>query len=323
MKTLRLLAVLALSFGAAMAAAQGSYPSRPIKLMVPYPAGGGADLLARSVSDKLGEALGQTIVVENKPGANGIIGTDAVAKAAPDGYTLLLGNIGPNAINQPLYPNLPYDCVKDFAPVGQMATTAHILAVHPSVPVHNVKELIALAKASPDKLSYASTGIGGSPHLAGELFDLLAGVKMHHIPYKGASPANADLIGGQVQLAFNTLPPLLPQVKAGRVRALAVTSARRVSTLPDLPTIAESGVPGYDVSTWYGLLAPAGTPREIVARLNSELNKVLQSAETKSKLGAKGFDVETGTPEQFGQLISNEVAKWTKVVRSANVKLDQ
>jgi len=323
MKTLRLLAVLALSFGAAMAAAQGSYPSRPIKLMVPYPPGGGADLLARSVSDKLGEALGQTIVVENKPGANGIIGTDAVAKAAPDGYTLLLGNIGPNAINQPLYPNLPYDCVKDFAPVGQMATTAHILAVHPSVPAHNVKELIALAKASPDKLSYASTGIGGSPHLAGELFDLLAGVKMHHIPYKGASPANADLIGGQVQLVFNTLPPLLPQVKAGRVRALAVTSARRVATLPDLPTIAESGVPGYDVSTWYGLLAPAGTPREVVARLNTELNKVLQSQDTRAKLGVKGFDVETGTPEQFGQLIASEVAKWTKVVRSANVKLDQ
>jgi tripartite-type tricarboxylate transporter receptor subunit TctC len=204
-----------------------------------------------------------------------------------------------------------------------MATTAHILAVHPSVPARNVKELIALAKASPDKLSYASTGIGGSPHLAGELFDLLAGVKMHHIPYKGASPANADLIGGQVQLVFNTLPPLLPQVKAGRVRALAVTSARRVSTLPDLPTIAESGVPGYDVSTWYGLLAPAGTPREIVARLNAELNKVLQSQDTRAHLGVKGFDVETGTPEQFGQLIASEVAKWTKVVRSANVKLDQ
>jgi tripartite-type tricarboxylate transporter receptor subunit TctC len=323
MNTIRLLAVLAFSFGSAIAGAQGTYPTRPIKLMVPYPAGGGADLLARAVSQKLGDALGQPIVVENRPGANGIIGTDAVAKAPADGYTLLLGNIGPNAINQALYPKLPYDCVKDFAPIGQMATTAHILAVHPSLPATNVQELIALAKASPGKLSYASTGIGGSPHLAAELFDMLTGTRMNHVPYKGASPANADLIGGQVQLSFNTLPPLLAQVKAGRVRALAVTSARRAGTMPGLPTIAESGVPGYDVSTWYGLLAPAGTPREVVLRLNAELNKLLQAPEMKAQMGGKGFDVETGTPEQFGNLIAAEVVKWTRVAKAANVKVDE
>jgi len=323
MKLIDLILCAGLAVASAGAAAQ-AYPSaRPIKLMVPYPAGGGADLLARAISQKLGDALGQAIYIENRPGANGIIGTDAVAKAAPNGYTLLMGNIGPNAINQALYAKLPYDCVKDFAPIGQMATTNHILAVHPSVPARNVQELIALAKASPGKLSYASTGIGGSPHLAGELFDMMAGVKMNHVPYKGATPANTDLIGGQVSAAFNTLPPLLAHVRSGRLRALAVTGAKRAQTMPDVPTIAESGVPGYDVSTWYGLLAPAGTPREIVVRLNTELNKVLQAPDMKAQMAAKGFEVETGTPEQFSALIASEVTKWTRVAKAANVKIDE
>ena len=323
MKFINLILYAGLAVASAGAAAQ-AYPSaRPIKLMVPYPAGGGADLLARAISQKLGDALGQAIYIENRPGANGIIGTDAVAKAAPNGYTLLMGNIGPNAINQALYAKLPYDCVKDFAPIGQMATTNHILAVHPSVPARNVQELIALAKASPGKLSYASTGIGGSPHLAGELFDMMAGVKMNHVPYKGATPANTDLIGGQVSAAFNTLPPLLAHVRSGRLRALAVTGAKRAQTMPDVPTIAESGVPGYDVSTWYGLLAPAGTPREIVVRLNTELNKVLQAPDMKAQMAAKGFEVETGTPEQFSALIASEVTKWTRVAKAANVKIDE
>jgi len=303
--------------------AQHAWPAKPIKIMVPYPAGGGADLLARALSQRLAEALGQPVLVENRAGANGAIGTDAVAKAAPDGYTLLLGNVGPNAIAQALYPKLPYHCVKDFAPIGQIGTTAHVLAVHPSVPAKNVQELIALAKSSPGKLAYASTGIGGSPHLAAELFDLMAGVKMHHVPYKGATPANADLIGGQVALSFNTLPPLLAQVKAGKVRALAVTTARRAHTMPDLPTIAESALPGYDVSTWYGLLAPAATPREIVLRVNTELNRIVQDPEMKAQLAAKGFEVESGTPEQFGSLISTEVEKWTKVVKAANVRIEE
>ena len=323
MKTTRILAALSLALSATMAIAQGNFPAKPIKLIVPYPAGGGADLLARGVAQRLGDALGQPIVIDNRPGANGIIGTDAVAKAMPDGYTLLLGNVGPNAINQALYPKLPYDCVKDFAPIGQMATTAHVLAVHPSVPTQNVQELIALAKASPGKLTYASTGNGGSPHLAGELFDMLAGVKMTHVPYKGATPANTDLIGGQVTMAFNTLPPLLSHIKNGRVRALAVTTSKRASTLPGVPTLAEAGVPGYDVSTWYGLLAPAATPPQIVARLNAELNKLLQSPEMKSQMAEKGFEVETGTPAQFGSLISTEVVKWTKVAKAANVRIDE
>jgi tripartite-type tricarboxylate transporter receptor subunit TctC len=322
MKIAKWLIALTIAGTCAMAFAQ-SYPAKPIKLMVPYPPGGGADLLARALGQKLGEALGQPIVVENRPGANGIIGTDAVAKATPDGYTLLLGNVGPNAINQALYSKLPYDCVKDFAPIGEMATTAHILVVHPSVAAHSVQELITLAKASPGKLTYASTGIGGSPHLAGELFDLMAGVKIYHVPYKGAAPANSDLIGGQVSMSFNTLPPLLPQVRAGKLRALAVTTAKRASTMPELPTIAESGVPGYDVSTWYGLLAPAGTPRDIVMRLNTELNKLLQSPGVKSQLAVKGFDVETSTPEEFAGLIASEVTKWTRVVKAANVRLDE
>lgn len=323
MKTIRITAALGLALSATLAFAQGAYPSRPIKLMVPYPAGGGADLLARAVSQKLGDALGQTIVIDNRPGANGIIGTDAVAKAAPDGYTLLLANVGPNAIAQAIYPKLPYDCVRDFAPVGQMATTAHVLAVHPSVPAQNVQELIALAKAQPGKLTYASTGTGGSPHLAGELFDMLNGVKTTHVPYKGATPANMDLIGGQVTMVFNTLPPLLGQIKNGRVKALAVTTAKRASTLPNVPTLAEAGVAGYDVSTWYGLLAPAGTPPQIVARLNTELNKLMQSPEMKTQLAEKGFEVETGTAAQFGALIATEVVKWTRVAKTANVRIDE
>jgi tripartite-type tricarboxylate transporter receptor subunit TctC len=308
---------------ACLAAAAQSWPARPIRLMVPYPAGGGADLLARAVAQPLSEALGQPIVIDNRAGANGIIGTDAVAKAAPDGYTLLLGNIGPNAINQALYSRLPYDCVKDFAPIAELATTPHVLAVNPSVPARSVKELVALAKAQPGQLTYASTGVGGSPHMAGELFDLMAGVQMRHIPYKGASPANADLMGGQVSMAFNTLPPLLPQIRAGKLRAIAVTTPQRVPVLPDVPTIAEGGVAGYDVSTWYGLLAPAGTPREIVSKLHAEVARVLTRPEMRAQLAEKGFFVELGTTEQFGNLIASEVAKWKKVVKTAHVRVDE
>ncbi len=301
---------------------QGSFPSKPIKLIVPYPPGGGADIFARTLSQKLGENLGQQVIVDNKAGANGIIGTDMVAKSAPDGYTLVLGNIGPNAINQAIYPALPYDCVKDFAPVALTGYTAHILAVNTKVPVSNVAELIALAKAQPGKLTYASSGIGGSPHLAGELFKLMTGTNMVHVPYKGASPGNTDLIAGQVDLTFNTLPPLLQFAKTGKIKALAVTGAKRASALPDVPTIEESGVKGYDVTTWYGVLAPAGTPPEVVARLNAEILKTLKTPEVYQKLQGQGFDVDTSTPEAFAALIRDEVDKWKKVAKEANVKAE-
>lgn len=303
-------------------AGQGAFPSKPIKLIVPYPPGGGADIFARTLSQKLGENLGQQVVVDNKAGANGIIGTDMVAKSAPDGYTLVLGNIGPNAINQAIYPALPYDCVKDFAPVALTGYTAHILAVNTKVPVSSVAELIALAKAQPGKLTYASSGIGGSPHLAGELFKLMTGTNMVHVPYKGASPGNTDLIAGQVDLTFNTLPPLLQFAKTGKIKALAVTGAKRASALPDVPTIEESGVKGYDVTTWYGILAPAGTPPEIVARLNAEIVKTLKTPEVYQKLQGQGFDVDTSTPEAFATLIRDEVDKWKKVAKEANVKAE-
>jgi len=303
-------------------AGQGTFPSKPIKLIVPYPPGGGADIFARTLSQKLGENLGQQVVVDNKAGANGIIGTDMVAKSAPDGYTLVMGNIGPNAINQAIYPALPYDCVKDFAPVALTGFTAHILAVNTKVPASNVAELIALAKAEPGKLTYASSGIGGSPHLAGELFKLMTGTNIVHVPYKGAAPGNTDLVGGQVDLTFNTLPPLLQFAKTGKVKALAVTGAKRASALPEVPTIEESGVKGYDVTTWYGILAPAGTPPEVVARLNAEIVKTLKTPEVYQKLQGQGFDVDTSTPEAFAALIRSEVDKWKKVAKDANVKAE-
>ncbi|MBK8741903.1 MAG: tripartite tricarboxylate transporter substrate binding protein [Betaproteobacteria bacterium] len=317
-----LLAIAAMPIAVAPVAAQGSFPSRPLRLVVPYPPGGGADILARTLSQSLAENLGQSIVVDNKAGANGIIGTDMVAKAPPDGYTLVMGNIGPNAINQALYANLPYDCVKDFAPVALTGYTTHILAVNSNMPVANVGELIQLAKKQPGKLTFASSGIGGSPHLAGELFMMLTGTKMVHVPYKGASPGNSDLVAGQVDLTFNTLPPLLQFARTGRIKALAVTGMKRASSLPDVPTIDESGVKGYDVSTWYGILAPAGTPAEIVAKLNAAILKSLKTPEVQQKLQGQGYDVDTSTPEQFASLIRTEVDKWKKVVKEANVKAE-
>ncbi len=317
-----LLAIAAMPVAIAPVAAQGSFPSRPLRLVVPYPPGGGADILARTLSQSLAENLGQSIVVDNKAGANGIIGTDMVAKAPPDGYTLVMGNIGPNAINQALYANLPYDCVKDFAPVALTGYTTHILAVNSNMPVANVGELIQLAKKQPGKLTFASSGIGGSPHLAGELFMMLTGTKMVHVPYKGASPGNSDLVAGQVDLTFNTLPPLLQFARTGRIKALAVTGMKRASSLPDVPTIDESGVKGYDVSTWYGILAPAGTPAEIVAKLNAAILKSLKTPEVQQKLQGQGYDVDTSTPEQFASLIRTEVDKWKKVVKEANVKAE-
>ena len=314
-----------LALGAALAApaaVAAPFPDRPVRLVVPYPPGGGADIFARTLSEPLAAQLGQPVIVENRPGANGIIGTDAVARAAPDGYTILLGNSGPNAINQAIYPDLPYDAVDSFEEVSLIGYTTHVLVVHPGVQARSVTELIALARRSPGQLNFASTGQGGTPHLAGELFKLMTGTDMVHVPYKGASPSNADVIAGQVQLTFNTLPPLMTSIRAGKVRALAVTGKQRSQLLPEVPTIDEAGVAGYDVQTWYGIHAPAGTPAAVVDRLNQALVAVLSNAQVRAALGGQGYEVATSTPGEFSRMVRDDVAKWRKVVKEAKVKVD-
>src|SRR4029453_1006317 len=250
-------------------------PPKPVRVVVPFPAGGTTDILARAAAQKLSETWGQQAIVDNRPGAGGNIGAELVAKSAPDGYTLLMGTVGTHAINASLYPKMPYDHVKDFAPVILVAGVPNVLVVHPSLPVNSVQELIAYAKANPGKLNFASSGNGTSIHLSGELFKVMTGVQMTHVPYKGSAPALQDLIGGQVQLMFDNLPPSPPQIKAGKLRALGVTSAARAPALPDLPTIAESGLPGFEASSWFGVLVPAGTPPSIVTKLNAEIAKWL------------------------------------------------
>ncbi|AUL16747.1 tripartite tricarboxylate transporter family receptor [Bordetella bronchiseptica E014] len=314
-----------LALGAALAApaaVAAPFPDRPVRLVVPYPPGGGADIFARTLSEPLAAQLGQPVIVENRPGANGIIGTDAVARAAPDGYTILLGNSGPNAINQAIYPDLPYDAVDSFEEVSLIGYTTHVLVVNPGVEARSVTELIELARRSPGRLNFASTGQGGTPHLAGELFKLMTGTDMVHVPYKGASPSNADVIAGQVQLTFNTLPPLMTSIKAGKVRALAVTGKQRSQLLPEVPTIDEAGVAGYDVQTWYGIHAPAGTPAAVVDRLNQALVAVLSNAQVRAALVGQGYEVATSTPGEFSRMVLDDVAKWQKVVKEARVKVD-
>ena len=315
-----LLAFSALA-AAPMAGAQ-AYPAKPIRIVVPFPPGGATDILARAVAQKLTDAWGQAVVVDNRPGAGGNIGSEIVAKAAPDGYTLEMGTVGTHAINASLYAKMPYDHVKDFAPVILVAGVPNVLVVNPSLPVSSVQELIAYAKANPGKLNFASSGSGTSIHLAGELFKVMAGVQMTHIPYKGSAPALQDLIGGQVQLMFDNLPPSLPHIKAGKLRALAVTSATRSSALPDTPTIAESGLPGFEASSWFGVLAPAGTPPAIIARLNAEIGAWLASAEAKEKMLALGANIGGGSPEDFARHIAAETAKWQKVVKASGAKVD-
>lgn len=307
---------------AAPAAVAAPFPDRPVRLVVPYPPGGGADIFARTLSEPLAAQLGQPVIVENRPGANGIIGTDAVARAAPDGYTILLGNSGPNAINQAIYPDLPYDAVDSFEEVSLIGYTTHVLVVNPGVEARSVTELIELARRAPGRLNFASTGQGGTPHLAGELFKLMTGTDMVHVPYKGASPSNADVIAGQVQLTFNTLPPLMTSIKAGKVRALAVTGKRRSQLLPEVPTIDEAGVAGYDVQTWYGIHAPAGTPAAVVDRLNQALVAVLSNAKVREALVGQGYEVATSSPDAFSRMVRDDVAKWRKVVKEARVKVD-
>jgi tripartite-type tricarboxylate transporter receptor subunit TctC len=320
--------VLALSLFVSMLAALPSpaaaqtYPARPIRIVVPYPAGGTSDILARSLGEKLTGSLGQPVVVENKPGANGNLGADFVAKSPPDGYTLLLADIGALAISPSVYPNLPFDPVRDFAPVTMVAYSPHILVVNPAVPVNSMQELVALAKSKPGKLNFAISGVGGAPHLAGVEFARRTGVKWEYIPYKGGAQAIADVAGGQADVTLNGMLATYPLVKGGRLKLLAVSSARRMNAIPGVPTIAESGLPGFETGSWQGVIAPLDTPREIVARLNAEIGRILATPEMRDKLGNQGADVRTNSPDEFAAFIRTEKDKWAKLVKEADVKFE-
>ena len=297
------------------------FPSKPIKIIVPFPAGGTVDFLARVVSSKRSDALGQSVLVENIAGAGGNIAAETVAKAAPDGYTLLMGS-EVVAINTSLYSKLSYDPVKDLAPITLVGTVPNILIVNPSLPANSVKELITLATKTPGKISFASTGQGTSSHLSSELFKLMANVDLLHIPYKGGPPAVADLIGGQVNMMFINMPTGLAHVKSGKARILAVSSARRVAQLPDVPTVDQAGLKGFETAAWSGLYAPAGTPPEIIARLNAEVVKILKTPSVKEQLAGQGAEPVGDTPEEFGRFTREEIAKWAKLIKISGAKIE-
>ncbi len=299
-----------------------AYPAKAVKLVIPFPPGGPLDLAGRAIGQKLQDAWGQPVVIENRPGAGGNIGADAVAKAAPDGYTLVMGALSTHAVNPHLFAKMPYDALKDFAPVTLVAVTPNVLVLNPAVPAANVRELVALAKASPGKLSFASGSNGSAGHLAGELFKTLAGIDIVHVPYKGGAPAMQDLLGGQVQFMFDNLANSTAQLKAGKLKAFAVTTAKRSVFAPELPTMAEAGVPGFDISTWYGILAPAGTPPDIVKKLNAEIVRILASEDMRDKLKAQGAEPSPTSPEEFATFIRAEWTKYAKIVKDSGAKVD-
>ena len=299
-----------------------TFPAKTMRIVVPYPPGGTSDILARLLGAKITESWGQQVVVENRSGANGNIGAEFVARAAADGYTTLLGDIGALAISPTVYPKLPFDPARDFSPVTMVAYSPHILCVHPSVPVKTVKELVALAKARPGKLNFGASSLGSAPHLAGIEFALRTGIKWEYIPYKGGAQAIAETIAGQSDVLFNGMLATYPHVKSGRLRILAVSSAKRMSSIPDVPTVSESGVPGFETGSWQGVLAPPGTPREIVTRLNGEIIRILGAPDMKEKLATQGADVLTMTPEQFAAFIRNEKTRWAKVVKDSGAKFE-
>ena len=314
---------LAISFTLATGAAFAqAYPSKPIRIVVPFAAGGTSDILARAIGPKLTEARGQPVVVENKTGANGNVGAEYVARSAPDGYTMLLSDVGAIAINPSVYPNMPFDPVKDFSPIVMVSYSPHVLAVHPSVPAATVKELIAYAKANPGKLNFANSGTGGAPHLAGVDFAQRTGIQWAYIPYKGGSQAVTDVVAGQSNVLFNGMLATYPSVKGGRLRGIAVSSAQRVPSAPELPTLIESGLPGFVTGSYQGLLAAAGTPRDIVAKLNAEITRILNTQDMKDMLAKQGTEVRADTPEQLGSFIASEKARWAKVVRDNGIKAD-
>jgi tripartite-type tricarboxylate transporter receptor subunit TctC len=313
---------LTLAAFSAVAVHAQSFPTRPLRFIVPFAAGGGSDLVARTVAQKLTEALGQPVIVDNRTGAAGSIGTEIAAKAPPDGHALLLGSNGPLAINPSLYARLPYDAARDFAPVALVTLMPFLLVTHPSLPVRSVRDLVALARSRPGQLNYASPGNGSSTHLANELLKAMTGMQMTHIPYKGVAPAATDLVSGQVQVLTGDLSTLLPHVNAGKMRGIAVTSSRRSSLLRDMPTVAESGVPGYDATGWFGVLVPAATPPAIIERLNAAIIKGTASPDARERLAALGGELAVGTPEQFASHLRSEAAKWGKVIRSIGLKAE-
>jgi len=313
-------ATLALAPGP-RAFAQAPWPSKPIRFILPFPPGGGTDILGRLIAERLGARLGQPVVIENRGGAGGNVGAEAAAKSAPDGYTIVL--VAPSlAISPSLYSKLPYDPIKDFAPVSLVATVPNVMVTNPAVPAKSLAEFIALARTKPGAMNFGSGGSGTSNHLAGELFNIVAGVKLVHVPYKGVNLAMNDVLSGQIQLVVIGIPAAAPHIKAGRLRALAVIDSKRAAALPWVPTVAEAGLAGFEVTTWYGVLAPAGTPRPIIARLNSELVQVMRAPELDAKLAAIATEPVTSTPEAFGTLIRGEIEKWGEVVREAGLKAD-
>ncbi|QNP50559.1 tripartite tricarboxylate transporter substrate binding protein [Diaphorobacter aerolatus] len=316
------LCALASSASVSAQAAVATYPNKPVRIIVPYPAGGTTDIIARIAANQLTERLKQSFIVENKAGASGAIGAQAVAQAAPDGYTLVMATASSHGINSALQKNLPYDAVKDFAPITVVANTPNIIIANPAVPVKNLQELVALARKEPGQINFGSTSAGGSPHMSAELLKMMAGIDMTHVPYKGAAPMLTDLIGGQVQIGFDNLPSTIGFVKSGKVRALAVTTARRWPGAPDIPTVAESGVPGYEVSGWFGLLAPAGTPKDVVDKIQTTIAEAVKSPAVAKQLNDLGAEPVANKPEAFAQEIRDDVEKWRKVVKTTGVKLD-
>ena len=311
----------ALSLYATNTIGQG-FPNKPVKIVVPFPPGAATDTLARLLAQKLAETWGQSMVIDNKPGAGSIIGAQAVTTAAPDGYTIFMGHIGTHGANPALYAKLPYDPVKDFAPVTLLVSIPNLLAVHPSLPVNNVSELIALAKAKPGALNVASPGVSTSAHLIISLLRSVTGADMTHVPFKGSAAAMQGIVSGDVQVAFDTVTALLPHVRAGRVKALAVTSKERSASAPEVPPLAEAGVPGFDVSTWFALFVPAGTPRAVIDKLNADVVRVMQAKDLAERLVTMGMANTSGTPEQLAAHVTSEIARWGKVVKEANIKVE-
>jgi tripartite-type tricarboxylate transporter receptor subunit TctC len=299
-----------------------AWPAKPIRMIVTFAAGGGADFAARSVGPKLSEALGQQVVVENRAGGGGLIGNEAVAKAAPDGYTLLLGAAGPLTVAPHLYAKVPYDTLRDLVPVAHIASTPFVVTVGPNVPANTLAELTALAKATPGKLTYGSSGTGGAPHLAGELFTRTVGIKMVHAPYKGLAPAITDLLGGHIQVLFADTGLVLPHIKAGKLKALAVTGVQRSALLPDVPTVREAGVAGYQAGSWYGILVPAGTPASVISRVNADVRTALGNADLQKALATQGMEPAAMSPEQFAAMLREDYDKWGKLITEAGIKLE-